>query len=363
MLPVFKLSTRATFAAFVFAALSVGTPLPAADGEPQPAPRLNRIWFFGGGDIGFSSVFTSIAGEENKGGLGVDVKGLISFYQPTWIWEAGLGLAYKRVSGTRPTGFEGTLSMTSAFLELGARYRMGSSWQFGPFLQGHVGGDLSHRPTISPILAGEPSKSFILLSGLQLFYETPHPRLPFRIGGRLLTDINVSNRQLLGIDFSLQVGFSISPTPVEPTISKSLDISLVRAFFKTDSWQLSEKSELVLMDLARILLIHRQEFVRVEIEGHTDKVGTAEYNQELSQKRADAVGKILISQGFPRERMHTHGYGFNRPLVKTGPLDQRRNRRVVLRLFGVKSDSKVGAKIHELMDSSSVDRPESGYEN
>lgn len=342
----------------------LGGQVRAEEEQVTRAPRrLNKLWFFGGGDLGFNTVVSSVAGEENKSGLGLDVKGMLSIYQPEWIYEVGLGLAYKRISGTRSTGLEATLSMTSAFLELGARYRLTNSWQLGPFLAGHVGGDLSHRPTIAPLLAGEPSKGFILMTGLQLFYETPHPRLPFRIGGRLVTDINVPNRQVFGAEFSVQFGFSLSPAPVEAVVGPSVDISLIRAFFKTDSWQLSERSEMILNDMGRLLYAYRSEYERIEIEGHTDKVGSAEYNQELSQKRADSVGSIFIAKGVRRERVHTHGYGFNRPLVTTGPLDQRKNRRVVLRLFGVQPGAKVPAKIRELMDGHRSEPAEPGAEH
>ncbi len=321
--------------------------------ETRGVPRLNRIWFFIGADAGFNTAQTSVAGEENRSGLAGDVKGLVSWYQTNWVGELGLGLAYKKISGTRPTGLEGTLSIASAFLELGARWRLGTAWQLGPFLNAHLGADMSHRSTISPLIA-ESANSFGLMGGMQLLYETSHPRLPFRIGGRLLTDLNISNRQIYGAELSLHVGFSLSPAPAAKSFERSVDIRLARAFFKTDSWQISDASELVLIDLARILVHYRDEYTRIEVDGHTDRVGSEEYNQNLSEKRADAIGGLFISRGVPRERVLTHGYGFSRPLVTDGPLDQRRNRRVVLRLFGVQASSQMVQSIKDLMNNSNV---------
>jgi outer membrane protein OmpA-like peptidoglycan-associated protein len=53
----------------------------------------------------------------------------------------------------------------------------------------------------------------------------------------------------------------------------------------------------------------------VEIEGHTDNVGTDEYNQALSQRRADSVRSFLIQQGIGPERIRTSGKGEHQPVA------------------------------------------------
>lgn len=69
--------------------------------------------------------------------------------------------------------------------------------------------------------------------------------------------------------------------------------------------------------------------VRVTIAGHTDAVGSNEYNLGLSQDRADSVASYLMSQGVAGNRMRTVGYGEERP-VATNETDEGRalNRRV-----------------------------------
>ena len=67
----------------------------------------------------------------------------------------------------------------------------------------------------------------------------------------------------------------------------------------------------------------------VEIQGHTDNVGTKEYNLELSEKRANAVMNYLISKGVPKERLTAKGYGLSRPLASNDTKEGRtKNRRV-----------------------------------
>lgn len=65
------------------------------------------------------------------------------------------------------------------------------------------------------------------------------------------------------------------------------------------------------------------------LEGHTDGVGNANFNQALSLKRADAVGVALSKLGVPTERMKTAGFGLTKPLAPNDTeVGRRLNRRV-----------------------------------
>lgn len=65
------------------------------------------------------------------------------------------------------------------------------------------------------------------------------------------------------------------------------------------------------------------------LEGHTDGVGSPDYNQGLSLKRADAVAEALRKLGVPAERMKTAGFGLTRPLAPNdAEVGRRLNRRV-----------------------------------
>lgn len=70
--------------------------------------------------------------------------------------------------------------------------------------------------------------------------------------------------------------------------------------------------------------------LKMEIQGHTDSIGTAEFNKTLSKKRADAVKAYLVKEGgISGERLSALGFGFNRPIA-TNKTDKGRakNRRV-----------------------------------
>jgi outer membrane protein OmpA-like peptidoglycan-associated protein len=69
----------------------------------------------------------------------------------------------------------------------------------------------------------------------------------------------------------------------------------------------------------------------VLIEGHTDNVGSDQYNLDLSEKRADAVKNALVAKGVGQERVTTKGYGEKYPVATNNTSDGRQqNRRVEL---------------------------------
>jgi OOP family OmpA-OmpF porin len=69
----------------------------------------------------------------------------------------------------------------------------------------------------------------------------------------------------------------------------------------------------------------------ITIEGHTSVSGSPEYNQKLSERRAEAVKRYLVSRGVPAEQLRIVGYGESRPITTDpSPEAQKVNRRVTL---------------------------------
>ena len=69
--------------------------------------------------------------------------------------------------------------------------------------------------------------------------------------------------------------------------------------------------------------------VKIEIAGHTDFIGSKEYNYQLSKKRAEAVRTYLINHGIAPTRLTTKGYGKTQPLASNDDEEEGRelNRR------------------------------------
>jgi outer membrane protein OmpA-like peptidoglycan-associated protein len=75
----------------------------------------------------------------------------------------------------------------------------------------------------------------------------------------------------------------------------------------------------------------------VLILGHTDSVGTLEYNKQLSVRRADAAAEYLVSQGVDRDRIATGGLGEEEPVADNAASAGRtRNRRVEVAIYASK---------------------------
>lgn len=74
-------------------------------------------------------------------------------------------------------------------------------------------------------------------------------------------------------------------------------------------------------------------YMLAEIQGHTDAVGSESYNQQLSERRANAVVAYLISKGIEPHRLIARGYGESQLLINTQAKEER-NRRVVFKNLG-----------------------------
>ena len=108
-------------------------------------------------------------------------------------------------------------------------------------------------------------------------------------------------------------------------------ISLSGIYFHTDSAEIKSESVAVLNATADTLMANPG--VGVEIAGHTDSQGETDYNQGLSQQRADAVRNYLVSRGVDNSRLSASGYGESQPVADNGTSEGRaKNRRVELRI-------------------------------
>jgi len=103
-------------------------------------------------------------------------------------------------------------------------------------------------------------------------------------------------------------------------------------FFETDKYDLLPESVVELGKLAGFL--KKNQSVRIEISGHTDNVGTPEYNQALSENRARAVYDYLIQEGIDKSRLSYKGYGLTQPLdTNDTELGRANNRRTEFRIL------------------------------
>jgi OOP family OmpA-OmpF porin len=82
---------------------------------------------------------------------------------------------------------------------------------------------------------------------------------------------------------------------------------------------------------AIVVIMENNPTMSIELQGHTDNVGTEEYNMDLSMRRSNSVASYLVEKGILRNRMATTGFGFKSPVALNGTnFGRSLNRRVEL---------------------------------
>lgn len=106
--------------------------------------------------------------------------------------------------------------------------------------------------------------------------------------------------------------------------------------FDFDSAALRTESQQTLRDLATNFQRYPDE--TISVEGHADNVGSAEYNQNLSERRASSVKDYLSAQGVAGSRVTATGYGETRPKASNDtPEGRQLNRRVEIHIIATQS--------------------------
>jgi outer membrane protein OmpA-like peptidoglycan-associated protein len=115
--------------------------------------------------------------------------------------------------------------------------------------------------------------------------------------------------------------------------ARGLVVNLSDVTFATGQATLEPGAREKLARVSGILAAHPT--LRLEIEGHTDSVGTEVFNQALSERRAETVRNYLIQQGVPEPSTSAIGFGKSRPVAPNEtPEGRQLNRRVELVVSG-----------------------------
>jgi outer membrane protein OmpA-like peptidoglycan-associated protein len=114
---------------------------------------------------------------------------------------------------------------------------------------------------------------------------------------------------------------------------RGLVINISDVLFDSGQYSLKSTAREKLARVSGIVLAHPG--LRLEAEGHTDSIGSDEFNQQLSEKRALAVRDFLMFQGIPVTSLGAQGFGKTMPVAPNDTAAGRqRNRRVELIVAG-----------------------------
>lgn len=118
-------------------------------------------------------------------------------------------------------------------------------------------------------------------------------------------------------------------------LREGMQIVLPNIFFETGSYELKTSSNAELATLKEFL--DRNRTIRIELQGHTDDVGTDSDNLTLSQRRAESVRQALIDLGVAPARLTATGYGESVPIAGNDTEEGRaQNRRTEMKIIEVR---------------------------
>ncbi len=135
---------------------------------------------------------------------------------------------------------------------------------------------------------------------------------------------------MLGIRYAL---FQPAPAPapvaapVQPVAPAPTTARTYLVFFDFNRADLTGRAREIIAEAAQNS--RRVQSTRIEVAGHADRSGTPQYNQRLSQRRAETVASELVRQGVNRSDIGVTAFGESRPLVQTADgVREPQNRRV-----------------------------------
>jgi outer membrane protein OmpA-like peptidoglycan-associated protein len=115
--------------------------------------------------------------------------------------------------------------------------------------------------------------------------------------------------------------------------ARGLIVNMSDVLFDTGSSTLKTGAREKLAKISGLLLAHPG--LTLQIEGHTDSVGSEDFNQQLSERRSDSVRDFLAEEGVPVSSMTAKGFGKTQPVASNdSPEGRQRNRRVELVVSG-----------------------------
>ena len=115
--------------------------------------------------------------------------------------------------------------------------------------------------------------------------------------------------------------------------ARGLIVNISDVLFDTGQYTLKPAAREKLAKVSGIVLAHPG--LRLEVEGHTDSVGSDDFNQQLSEKRAASVRDFLVKQGIAINTITARGFGKTMPVASNdNAAGRQRNRRVEMIVAG-----------------------------
>lgn len=314
--------------------------------------RYGFYYFYGGG-FGLSSLETRFENEfldePDRVGYRLNLEVTPSFYTNDWAFDLGPGWLHTRFEDKSKSGTLIKLRTNTFFVEGAARYRITPEWSFGPFLTLIVGEKLILGASQS-VTNADSKETASQLAGLAVFKEFDSQHRPMRFYVKLERSLDVEKRELTTLSSGVHWSWGKHKPYIKP--SSKVKVELTKNFinFKTNSDQLDDYSKSILKEIATFLQNNQRSWWSIQISGHTDNVGTADYNKDLSERRAKTVRQVFIQNDISKNRIYSAGFGEEIPIATNDTNEGRyKNRRVEIEFLGRTDVDKIQNFLDDLL--------------
>jgi outer membrane protein OmpA-like peptidoglycan-associated protein len=279
-------------------------------------------------------------------GLRVEAEG-------SWRENQADGVSGFSSGGTRPNNVTGTARSYGLMANVVYDIDLGPGMGFMPYIGGGAGYIWTDYDSVNITTNGVRTLSLTGTDG-RFAYQAivgaavPVPQLlpglyltaEYRFLGTVMPQVNASSPAGFrgsadtdnfnqSIMFGVRYAFNTAPPP-PPAATPAAAPAPARSFlvfFDWDRADLSDRARQIIAEAAQSA--RTQQVTRIEVSGHADRTGSAQYNMQLSMRRAQNVAAELERRGVARSQMTLQAFGDTRPLVPTGPnVREPQNRRV-----------------------------------
>ena len=313
--------------------------------QPSTAGRRGTaVSILFGAELGpLFSTTANVNTESSKTGYAFGGHAVLNLRTSKASLDGGAGWINSRINGPDVNAKAGqsgteTVGTRAGYAEAAGRYRVSQKLELGLLARVTFGTDSTF--STSDEIVTTPN----VFAGPQLIYDLTFSRgIASRMGAFLLTDLTISGRQIywLGVNFDIGVPLTRGDVVVKTETKIKykernrfiIDAEVVN--FVTNSSDLSEGAKRYLMTLGRFLFNNQAVWERLVVSGHADQRGDDEHNEELAERRANAVRDILLSQGVQDDRIVLRFLGSRDPTdEEDADIALARNRRVELYFIG-----------------------------
>lgn len=246
---------------------------------------------------------------------------------PAGKWLPYAKLGYARTEGN---GWAGAIEDDDVHLGLGVEYKFSPNWS----------------------IAGEYTEASARTAAQKLNNRNMSVGLNYYFGKTAAASAPVAAREAPVAPASAPaVAPVLAPAPVAApapapelketwkTLLEEKPVTIEGAHFDFDSAKLLPAADKKLSEVVEFAAKYSN--AQLDVSGHTDSIGTDQYNQKLSKKRADAVKTYLVKKGVDAGRIAARGYGEAKPVADNKTAKGRAlNRRVEIRSV-IKEEKKV----------------------